>query len=216
MVYSGGATAAHFFVVTPRLFATAGFLATRDNHGRLRLPSMVIPRSSPSSLLTTARTLLRCHASRPSVYARSVMPHNPPLSLGFLATQGKSGRAAPALGFALRSSPSEGRRGSDASALPSDSGQIRSGCARLTWLFLASVQPGCSGGCALLCCHASPVRDGWLRSDSEQNRVATPPWVLFLASLHPACSRRLGRFYLRNITRSLWNIRVSTHTPSAV
>ena len=30
---------------------TLGFLATRDNHGRLRLPGMVIPRSSPSELL---------------------------------------------------------------------------------------------------------------------------------------------------------------------
>ena len=48
----------------------------------------------------------------------------------------------------------------------------------------------------LLHCHASPARNGWLRSDSEQNRVASPPWVLFLTSLHPACSRRLGRFFI--------------------
>ena len=78
-----------------------------------------------------------------------VTPHNPPLSLGFPTTRNKFGRASPALGFALRSSPSEGRRGSDASFLPSDSGQ---------------------------------------------NRVALPPWVLSLTSVHPACSRRLRRF----------------------
>ncbi len=33
------------------------------------------------------------------------------------------------------------------------------------------------------------VRNGWLRSDSEQNRVAPPPWVLFLTAVQPGCDR---------------------------
>ncbi len=118
----------------------------------------------------------KAHATRP------VTPHNPPLSLGFLATQGKPGRATPALGFALRSSPSEGRRGSDASSLSRLAplrlrpvslrlGTAIAGCARLTWLFLAPVQPGCSGGSALLRCHASPAHDARLPSDSGHKQA---------------------------------------------
>ena len=48
-------TAQRFVDVTLRLLTTLGFLATRDNHGRLRLPGMVIPRSSPSELFATAQ-----------------------------------------------------------------------------------------------------------------------------------------------------------------
>ena len=50
--------AQRFFIVTLRLLTTPGFPPPRDNHGRLRLPYMVIPRSGPSGLFATARTLL--------------------------------------------------------------------------------------------------------------------------------------------------------------
>ncbi len=100
-----------------------GFPPTQGKPGRA-LPALGFAlRSGPSGLFATARTLPLCHATPPSADARPVTPHNPPLSLGFPTTQGKPGRALPALGFALRSSPSEGRRGSDASLLPSDSEQ---------------------------------------------------------------------------------------------
>ena len=97
--------------------------------------------------------------------------------------------------------------GSDASVMsrlttrrcPSASLRLRANPAGLRppWaLPFAPVHPGCSGGSALLRCHASPVRNGWLRSDSGQAWRAVPALCLSLTSVHPACSRRLGRFFL--------------------
>ena len=73
------------------------------------------------------------------------------------------------------------RNGSDASSLSCYAslrlrpvslrlGTAIAGYARLSWLFLAPVQPGCSGGFALLPCHASPAHDARLPSDSGQIR----------------------------------------------
>ena len=62
-------TAQRFPPVTPRLFATRGFPATRTLVSRLRRSRR--PRSGPSALLTTARTLPTCHASRPPQQAIS-------------------------------------------------------------------------------------------------------------------------------------------------
>ena len=124
-----------------------------------------------------------------------VTPHNPPLSLGFLATQGKPGRAVPVLGFALRSSPSEGRRGSDASFLPSDSGQIRPGCARPglcpSLRSIRAVRNGSDASAwSRLACSRRPVS---LRLGTAIAGFARLSW-LFLASVQPGCSQRLGRF----------------------
>ena len=43
--------------------------------------------------------------------------------------------------------------------------------------------------------HASPVRDARLRFDSGHKQPGCgPAWFVSLTSLHPRCSRRLGRF----------------------
>ena len=60
-----------FFIVTPRLLTTPGFPPTRDNHGRLRLPYMVIPRSGPSGLFATAR---RFFIVTPRLFATAGFP----------------------------------------------------------------------------------------------------------------------------------------------
>ncbi len=113
-----------------------------------------------------------------------VTPLSPPLTLGFPPTQGKSGRAMPALGFALRSSPSELLRGlgrffAVTLRLFATAGfppiRDKTGGLRPPGFYssLRSIQPA-HDGLALLCCHASPAHDARLPSVSGQPWQATP------------------------------------------
>ena len=61
--------ASHFFIVTLRLFATAGFPPIRDRHGGLR-PPYAYPSLRSIQPAHDGSALLSCHASLPSVYAR--------------------------------------------------------------------------------------------------------------------------------------------------
>ena len=86
--------------------------------------------------------LLPCHASLPSA------------TLDFPPTRNKFGRALPVLEFIPRCSPVKLLRGLGASSLSRFAcsrrpvslrlGTAIAGCARLTWLFLASLHPACS------------------------------------------------------------------------
>ena len=80
---------------------------------------------------------------------------------------------------------------------------------------VAVVYPSCSGGFALLHCHASPVRDGWLPYDSGQTWRAAPALCLSLTPVHPACSRRLRRFAIvtpRSPPPRLTSLRLGTNS----
>ncbi len=133
--------------------------------------------------------------------ARPVTPHNPPLSLGFLATQGKSGRALPALGFALRSSPSELLRGLSASQLSRFAPlRLRSASLRLRanpagrcppWaLPFAPVHPSYSGGSALRVSPSSAARRRRNKIQLCVFRGHAPRKTL--------CSGEMGRQFRRN------------------
>ena len=90
--------ASHFFIVTPRLLTTPGFPPTQGKPGRA-LPALGFAlRSGPSGLFATARTLLHCHATPPSAYARFPSDSEQPLRAspayhGYSSLQ--SNRAAP-------------------------------------------------------------------------------------------------------------------------
>ena len=51
-------------------------------------------------------------------------------------------------------------------------------------------------GARTLLCHASPARDARLPSDSGSKQNPPGSWFLAVASVHPRCSRRLGRFFV--------------------